>query len=330
MNKQDAKKLLDKYLRGDANEAEETLVQLWLLRMTAKSKAEQDEASYNQTHAEMWNAIHGTINTKRVRLWPRIAVAASILIVLCAGYYALNINHTKPKLALIENKKKENLINWKSIINYAADNEWVALPDGSAVKVYPGAEVRYKKSLKLASRREVYLSGKAFFEVAKDKKHPFIVYANGLSVTALGTSFTITANPNSDLVKVKLHTGKIWVRNLDSVKRMPAFSKILKPGDVLNVRLGDTIVRLSHEDFKKDPAKENAVLNLIQMPLKEVFDKIAKQHHVNIISNPNEIANMSFTGTIDLNLPVENLLTELTELNKLKWIKRGKDYLIKK
>lgn len=330
MNKQDAKKLLDKYLRGDANEAEETLVELWMLRMTAKSELEQDETRYKQTHAEMWNAVNVAINTKRVRLWPRIAVAVSILMVLFAGYYALTVNHTKPKLALTESKKKQNLINWKSIINYATDNEWVGLPDGSAVKVYPGAEVRYKKSIKLASKREVYLTGKAFFEVAKDKKHPFIVYANGLSVTALGTSFTITANPNSDLIKVKLHTGKIWVRNLDSVKRMPVFSKILKPGDVLNVRLGDATVKLHHEDFKKDIVKENVVLNLVQVPLKDVFDKIAKQQHVNIIFNPNEVANVSFTGTIDLNLPVENLLTELTELNKLKWIKSGKDYLIKK
>ncbi len=48
--------------------------------------------------------------------------------------------------------------------------------------------LRYPTSF-IGEKREVFLEGEAFFEVAKDAKHPFIVHTNRHSVEVLGTSF---------------------------------------------------------------------------------------------------------------------------------------------
>ncbi len=55
----------------------------------------------------------------------------------------------------------------------------------------------------------VHLTGEAFFEVAKDARHPFFVYTNGLTARVLGTSFSVSAG--RETVTVVVRTGRVAV-----------------------------------------------------------------------------------------------------------------------
>lgn len=87
----------------------------------------------------------------------------------------------------------------------------VNLPDGSSVLLLKGGKLSYNKSDFNNSRREVYLSGEAFFEVSKNPGKPFFVYANELVAKVLGTSFTVRAFTDSENVEVVVKTGKVSV-----------------------------------------------------------------------------------------------------------------------
>lgn len=64
------------------------------------------------------------------------------------------------------------------------------LPDGTNVWIMSGSSLRYVEEAK-GGTRDIYLTGEAFFDVAKDTLHPFIVKTPGLSVVAVGTRFNV-------------------------------------------------------------------------------------------------------------------------------------------
>lgn len=86
----------------------------------------------------------------------------------------------------------------------------VVLQDGTHIYlnadsrlVFPGRFTRYNRS--------VTLIGEAYFDVAKDKHHPFIVDLNGVSVEVLGTRFNVKAYENEPL-QVNLDEGHVLFR----------------------------------------------------------------------------------------------------------------------
>lgn len=335
--------LLNKYFKGTCTPEEKILVTQYLnetddLPASIFSKEEWDETpdatiSEEET-SQMFQAIKKqTIAKVRPVSWLKITAAAAIVLtVLGIGLLSLNRNQPKPGLANQENLHAEVkiVVNWKSVVNYTEQDQLLTLPDNSTVKIYPGGELRYTVPF-VQHNREIYLKGKGFFEVTKDKKHPFIVYAKGVSTTALGTSFTITALEKNKLVKVQLHTGKVWVKNVDSTNHIKPFSEILKPGDELvyntllnKVKLMDAKLPLSKQ--KDSPA----ILNFTQAPLADVFASLEQHYQVKIIYNPADVAEMSFTGSLKLTQPIVTILEEITELNKLSQTKTTKGYLISK
>ena len=86
----------------------------------------------------------------------------------------------------------------------------VTLPDGSVVTLNTDTVVRTRSD---ADKRLVYLDkGQAFFKVAKDRRHPFVVNAAGRTVTALGTAFDVRVEGGA--LKVVLVEGKVRVESV--------------------------------------------------------------------------------------------------------------------
>lgn len=335
--------LLNKYFKGTCTPEEKILVTKYLnetddLPAGAFSKEEWDETSDAPISEEetflMFEAVKKQTMTKVHRVsWLKITAAAAIVLTIL-GIGILSLNRDQSKLNVVDQKSLhaeiKQVVNWKSVVNYTEQDQLLTLPDNSTVKIYPGGELRYTVPF-TQHKREIYLKGKGFFEVTKDKKHPFVVYAKGVSTTALGTSFTITALEKNKLVKVQLHTGKVWVKNVDSTHHVKPFSEILKPGDELvyntllnKVKLMDAkiSVRKQQDDL--------AVLNFTQAPLAAVFASLEQHYQVKIIYNPADVEEMSFTGSLKLKLPIATILKEITELNKLNQTKTTKGYLISK
>ncbi|NBA88210.1 DUF4974 domain-containing protein [Emticicia sp. CRIBPO] len=114
---------------------------------------------------------------------------------------------TYEKLVAAEVKSTE----LQESVNTAEKPLLVNLPDGSSVLLLKGGKLSFNKANFNNTRREVYLSGEAFFEVSKNPEKPFFVYANELVTKVLGTSFTIRAFNDSKNVEVVVKTGKVSV-----------------------------------------------------------------------------------------------------------------------
>jgi ferric-dicitrate binding protein FerR (iron transport regulator) len=97
--------------------------------------------------------------------------------------------------------------------SYNADSkEPVSLSDGSKVYLNKGASIKvYPFNRK---KRQVELSGEAFFEVAPDSKHPFTVKSGGTMTEVVGTAFNITEE--ADRTKIFVNKGKVIFRSVEN------------------------------------------------------------------------------------------------------------------
>ncbi len=82
--------------------------------------------------------------------------------------------------------------------NFSGQPMKIVLADQSEIVLENESSIRYSSSFATDGFREIHLSGHAFFEVAKDAKRPFVVYANGIATKVLGTSFRIHAPENKE------------------------------------------------------------------------------------------------------------------------------------
>jgi transmembrane sensor len=88
----------------------------------------------------------------------------------------------------------------------------IILSDGTKIWLNAESRLRYPAKFK-GDTREVYLTGEAFFDVAKDKKHPFIIHTDKMDTKVLGTSFNVQAYPDQTTQEVSVLTGRVNVKS---------------------------------------------------------------------------------------------------------------------
>ncbi|MFD2943341.1 FecR family protein [Flavobacterium notoginsengisoli] len=103
----------------------------------------------------------------------------------------------------------------------------VTLSDGTKVYLNAGTSLRFPQyfSENLALR-EVEVDGEAYFEVAKNKKQPFVVHSSKIEVTVLGTQFNFRTYPEEKKAEVVLKEGSVRLQSMENNL------VILKPGDM--------------------------------------------------------------------------------------------------
>lgn len=102
------------------------------------------------------------------------------------------------------------------------------LPDSSKIVLNTNSEALFAKEF-ADTARMVYLSGEAYFEVRKSGK-PFIVYAGGIQVRVMGTSFNVKAKEEEENVEVVVFEGKVAFSEQNS-----------SPARVINLQADDKI-----------------------------------------------------------------------------------------
>jgi transmembrane sensor len=135
----------------------------------------------------------------------------------------------------------ESADNQTNNISVPKGGQWqVILPDGSKVWLNSVSTLNYPSSFKKQKERIVQLSGEAYFEVAKDRSHPFIVKTDKQVVTVLGTHFNINSYPDEPAVKTTLAEGRIMVSTSTANTKflIPGQQAILK-NDALSVKEAD-------------------------------------------------------------------------------------------
>ena len=90
------------------------------------------------------------------------------------------------------------------------EKQMITLDDSTSVILNSGSLLIYPKEFQ-GSRREVYLTGEAIFDVSKDVEHPFIVKTPDFSVKVHGTIFNVSSYPDAEFSYATLKEGSVSV-----------------------------------------------------------------------------------------------------------------------
>ena len=110
----------------------------------------------------------------------------------------------------VQSKEAEEPVYYTMNIPYGGEYSLV-LPDGTKIYLNAGTSLRYPNHF-CGDSREIFLSGEAYLEVARDEEKPFIVRTSEVDIRVLGTVFNINAYPDGEYVRTTLVTGKVEAR----------------------------------------------------------------------------------------------------------------------
>jgi ferric-dicitrate binding protein FerR (iron transport regulator) len=108
---------------------------------------------------------------------------------------------------------------------------FIVLADSTRVWLNAGAKLHYPANFK-GKDREVFLEGEAFFDVKKDKRQPFYVRMNGMSLKVHGTKFNVKAHKDDERIETTLLEGSVEVIGLKADRKSDQ-NLFLKPGQKL-------------------------------------------------------------------------------------------------
>jgi ferric-dicitrate binding protein FerR (iron transport regulator) len=218
MNNKEFSKILHRYLQGEATEAERALVEQWYDLLDEQS-SNLPEAYEQAMEDRVWAKLEASIqeeqkrplrkkggNLRRLLNPLSIAIAAAIVGVV------VWLGASKGDGAAADHMEIANMEadDYQTITNEINGSKDVSLSDGSMVRLAPGATLKYPHKFH-PERREVYLNGEAFFDIAPKNSQPFYVYAGKVTTHVLGTSFTIKPMAEGKQIEVSVHTGRVEV-----------------------------------------------------------------------------------------------------------------------
>ncbi|UWY28469.1 FecR family protein [Flavobacterium sp. TR2] len=265
----------------DKKKFDEEFKKLWEESPLSHSDSDK-EASWEQFHAKTFSE-----KKRKFRPWHLYAAASVLLFALIGTGFYFSSESTN-----------ENAVVAETVIeNLTAKIKYVVLPDSSKIELSPNSKISYGANFAL--NRKIEIEGEAYFNVKKDKQHPFQVFCDETTTTVLGTSFTVKESENEH-VTVELFEGSVQMNVKGQSQKW-----ILKPGDKFTY--GNQTVSVT--EFSRFVDFDNETLSVISRYIEENYG-----YKVNI---PKENLDQKITIRINKREDLKTILQLLSEMYNL-------------
>ncbi|MEQ8553077.1 MAG: FecR domain-containing protein [Cyclobacteriaceae bacterium] len=181
----------------------------------------------------------------------------------------------------------------------------ITLSDGSRVTLNSESTISYPRRFH-GDKRVVVLEGEAFFEVEKDKEHPFVVVSGNTSTTALGTSFNIRHYPNETESYISLATGKVKVESNAGGRTE---GEILLPGEQIVASKDMITFKKKNYDYKEVFLWKEKVIYWNHASWQEIANTLERWYGVSVEVN-GLMKEISYSGQFD-DQSLENVLVSM-------------------
>lgn len=175
----------------------------------------------------------------------------------------------------------------------------IVLSDGTKVWLNAASTLLYPTTFRERGARKVELrGGEAYFQVAKDKKHPFIVKTGQQNVLVLGTHFNINAYDIGAGIRTTLLEGSVKVNYAEK-------SKKIKPGEQAIQTADGILVRQA--DLDLEMAWKNGKIEFMDADIKSIMETLERWYNIQVIyqGKPTEIP---FTGSVSRHKNISEIL----------------------
>ncbi|WP_321479858.1 FecR domain-containing protein [uncultured Bacteroides sp.] len=231
----------------------------------------------------------------------------------CKGDGTLLINSKGKESSVIKSGRKMN-----RLIIPKGRRSTLLMADGTKIWINSASEIEFQSSNSKKKKREIYLTGEAYLEVAKDKTRPFTVHSQGFSVEVLGTKFNVSAYQNDIAQRVVLLEGSV------KVKSEGKKSLTLSPNQMATITQNS--ITASEVDAYDYISWKDGILCLSSHPLSQVFSYLERYYNVKIDTCP-AVDSLKCNGKLILTENIESVLNSIESTMPIQAIKE--DDLIK-
>ncbi len=250
------------------------------------------------------------------------------LIVASGDVYHLDsLNQVDLEVSLAENDGKEVVFTDRQLTEDVTEIRYnkieiprggeykITLGDGTRVYLNAQTELRFPESFANSEQRLVYLSGEAYFEVAKNPSKPFIVQCKGYAVKVLGTSFNVNSYEDDDVSKTTLAAGKVEID-------MEGELTVLEPGQQAVIKGNDVDVKEVDVEVYTTWMYEN--FRFQSESIQEIMTKLSRWYAMDVFYLNETVRNYHFTGYLPRYAKIEDVLGLLSLTTNIRFDVKGK------
>lgn len=300
--------LLQKYIAGNATEAEKQRVTKWIqenpenMREYMAQRKLHDMVLWRTEPVAEENSREKKHFSLRGVCMEAAKIAAVLAIVLLGTHYWTG-KHQVP-----EDK------TWQSIYVPAGQRAELMLADGTKVWLNSRSTLTFPGSFK-GNIRNVKLDGEGYFAVTKNVEQPFIVETNKCNVKVLGTEFNVMAYAADSVWETSLLEGAVEIlvpgSNNSGMRLEPNMMASLKGNRLVKGRIKEADYFLWRE----------GLLCFNDISVRDMIEKLKLYYGVDIVVNNTRILKNRYTGKFRTKDGVEHVLKVLKLNNKFTYIK---------
>lgn len=194
------------------------------------------------------------------------------------------------------------------------------LSDGSRVWLNSETELKYPVIFD-KNIREVYLTGEAYFEVAKDAGRPFVVVTPQTRTTVLGTSFNVMAYRGETFTEITLVTGAVTVAAGERECKIVPGQQVAVDNESLEMKR--KAVNPAFFASWKD-----GLFDFDHMTLSELCVKLSRWYDIDFFFVNQAAAEKRFTGAIKRNRSLQFMFDFIQKTSGVRFEMKGKTVMV--
>jgi len=266
---------------------------IYFFNYNNKTKESQSTAYANDVDPGKVGATLTLANGKKISL--KDASSGEL-----ANEEGISIRKTANGQVVYEIKKKSGASDKiNTLTTDKGETYTLILPDQSKVWLNAASSLTYSASLNEHGLRKVKLQGEAYFEIFKDKAHPFIVETDEQQIEVLGTHFNVNSYKDEPGIATTLIEGSVKISS-GSIQR------IIKPGDQALNKSGSITVRQVNLESVMD--WKNGDFYLDKVNFKVAMRKIARWYNVEVIYDASITDDMETGGWVSRKSNLSSIL----------------------
>lgn len=207
-------------------------------------------------------------------------------------------------------------LEYHTLSTARGEQSQVILPDNSHVWLNSASSIKFPINFAQLKERKVFITGEAYFEVAKDKTKPFKVVSDDQLVTVYGTHFNINSYKDEAGIKTTLLEGSVDVNGT-----------LLKPKQqAINENGGIKVVPVNVEDIV---AWKNGYFRFKAETLESIMRKVSRWYNVDVEFQSESLKDIEFGGIMTKYVNVSKVLGKLELTGEASFEVKGRTIIIK-